>query len=1189
MPESKPVTEMVSRSPGLQTQTHSARVGVSLAPKATVHIADIECGVAAEDTDFPEHPFEFNMVMVERGVMHCFPTEELECGPSDCPYVVPSDIPCDERVLTEGVICESELDDSCLRKDYMPRRWLLDSGASSHYVKEMSRFRAYKWLTRPIRINTGKGPIWGVARGEVVVVMAIGRVVIGDVLLVPDLNVDSDLLSVTALMRAGFGVNFQSGRATIHKEGKTRGTASPVARGHDDGHSIDTDCRAPPPDGGLCYLEEFDLLEDFAMAMQCVDTQPIEVWHRRLGHLHPRAVRKLTSLVIGIRIGDPQSVGQRNIDCVDCLKGTQHQIISRFPFTKTTRPLERVSADICGPMPTPDCTWNYKYLLVFVDHYSRYTWIFPLLTKDMAIRATQVWKANAENTSGSRLLTLQTDNAGEFMGKKWTKMCQDFGITHFTSAPYGPSMNSYAERVLRTVVGHASSMLWTAGVQVEFWALAAKASVYLLNRSPHSGIEDSTPYEMWHKIKPHVGYIRTWGCRAWAAIPKERRKKFDTRSRECILVGFYDTENLYQLWDVNAKELIKRRDVIFHEHVLGHPAIARAPSPPESQLDILGQSVLPEVEIDHNDDLEELYPVIEELKCDEWEGVPEWYLPMQDELVYADVPKTFAQAMASSDAINWTAAIESEHESLRRNQVYKWVALPGVRTEVRILPCKWLFVIKRKLDGTVDRFKARIVAGGHRQREGIDFKETFAPVAKFASLRVLLTLAALEDLDGEQVDIVTAFLYGELDETVYMRVPDGLSPLAGDEYLDHDGILRPFDVSSTPKLVWLLCRSLYGLRQSPRCFYRKLDDLLVSKGYVRVPADYGVWVLHREVVLLVHVDDMQVFGNRSAINTLIEVLESVFVVKRLGPTGNELFLGLRLERDRSARRIAVSQSHYARQILVRFGMTGCTPVHTPMDPREDWTPQENDKLLDSDGKRQYQAAIGSLIYLMLGTRPDLGFCVNKLAQYCGAPTDRHWRGIMRILRFVRGTTSAKLVLGNVPRTPDETIPADVVCGYFDSAFMDNTHDRHSTMGYAFYCAGSLVSWSSRKQRTIALSTTEAEYLAGTEATKEVVWLQQLMRALGVTSGIYPTTLYGDNQGANALARNPEYHGRTKHIHGRQRFITEMVEQGIIRVLYIPTCNMVADALTKALPRDRYWRCMKLFGIHVVWEDSTILV
>ena len=183
-------------------------------------------------------------------------------------------------------------------------------------------------------------------------------------------------------------------------------------------------------------------------------------------------------------------------------------------------------------------------------------------------------------------------------------------------------------------------------------ALAAKASLYLLNRPPHSGLDDSTPYEMWHKTKPHVGHIRTWGCRAWAAIRKERRKKFDTRSRECILVGFYDTENLYQLWDVSAKVLINRRDVIFLEHVLGHPAIARTPCPPESQLDVLGQSILPE--IDFNDDLEELYPVIEELKCDEWEGVPELYLLMQDELVYTDVnvPKTFAQAMASRDATN---------------------------------------------------------------------------------------------------------------------------------------------------------------------------------------------------------------------------------------------------------------------------------------------------------------------------------------------------------------------------------------------------------------------------------------------------------------------------------------------------------------------------------------------------------
>jgi len=189
--------------------------------------------------------------------------------------------------------------------------------------------------------------------------------------------------------------------------------------------------------------------------------------------------------------------------------------------------------------------------------------------------------------------------------------------------------------------------------------------------------------------------------------------------------------------------------------------------------------------------------------------------------------------------------MKSEHDSLKGNCVYKWVVLPKGKKE---LPCKWLFNIKRKVDGSVDRYKARIVAGGRRQKEGIDFKDTFAPVAKFASLRVLLTMVALEDLEGEQADIVTAFLYGELDEVVYMKVPEGVAPEIGDEYVDTDGSVKIFTEDNLSNgavvnIVWLLCKSLYGLKQSPRCFYRKLDGVLVAKGYMRVVCDYGVWRL----------------------------------------------------------------------------------------------------------------------------------------------------------------------------------------------------------------------------------------------------------------------------------------------------------------------------------------------------------
>ena len=274
---------------------------------------------AYEDQSFDDQPFEFNMVMLET------PT----CREED-------------SNLIGGVVCERENTDDTLVKS-ASRRWLLDSGASSHYIKDISRFRAYQWLSQPIRINTGKGPILGVARGEVDVVMSIGNVVIGDVLLVPDLDVPSDLLSVSALMRAGLGVTFQSGCATIHNDGTKWGVATPLS-----GSNMG--------DGGLCYLEEYERVDHYVLASQCVDTQPVEIWHRRLGHLHPRAIRQLTSIVTGIKIGDPPNVGNRNVDCVDCLKGTQHQIISRFPYTQATKPLERVSAEIAGPMSCPDCT-----------------------------------------------------------------------------------------------------------------------------------------------------------------------------------------------------------------------------------------------------------------------------------------------------------------------------------------------------------------------------------------------------------------------------------------------------------------------------------------------------------------------------------------------------------------------------------------------------------------------------------------------------------------------------------------------------------------------------------------------------------------------------------------------------------------------------------------------------------------
>lgn len=435
----------------------------------------------------------------------------------------------------------------------------------------------------------------------------------------------------------------------------------------------------------------------------------------------------------------------------------------------------------------------------------------------MALRAFEIFKATAENQCNQCLLVIQSDNAKEFVGKKWTTFCQNGGIEHITSQPYAHIMNSYVERVIRSIVNHASTMLWAAGVNENLWALACKASAYLLNRSPHSSLQGKiTPYELWHGSKPHVGHIRIWGYRAYAVIPKEKRTKFDSKSRNCILVGFYDVDNLYQLWDITAKQSIKCRDVIFHEHVLGHPEIAHDLIPVHRLITRVDHPIVEE------DDVEEMYTIVLDIKPPKWEDIPASHLPLHELLL--DIPTTYEQAINSPQAPEWISACKSEFESMLQNKVFVRAQLPISETQAHTpLPSKWLFVVKVKLDGSIEKYKARIVAGGHKQKEGIDFHETYAPVAKFGSLRILLTMAALDDLEGEQCDIVTAFLYGELDEEVYMRSPSGITPKIGDLYISETGDQLQI-TENTPPLYWHLLKSLYGLRQSPRYFYKNVTS-----------------------------------------------------------------------------------------------------------------------------------------------------------------------------------------------------------------------------------------------------------------------------------------------------------------------------------------------------------------------------
>ena len=444
-----------------------------------------------------------------------------------------------------------------------------------------------------------------------------------------------------------------------------------------------------------------------------------------------------------------------------------------------------------------------------------------------------------------------------------------------------------------------------------------------------------------------------------------------------------------------------------------------------------------------------------------------------------------------------------------------------------------------------------MVARGDRQVHGVDYEETYAPVIKLVSLRIMLTIAAVRDLDLKHWDIVAAFINGRLSEIVYMRQPQGFD----------DGSGR----------VCLLKSTLYGLCQSARAWYSRLDEILRIIHWKRLYSDYAIWVSPQgDEFIGAHVDDMAVAANKITRKLVKHHLRRFISISNLGDLS--IYVGLTITRDRPNKLIYISQGEYAERILKMFGMENCNSLSTPMLPSQ-CSPSGGSLLNDAD-KSLYQKLIGCLLYLVHGSRPDLAYVVIRLSQHSSAPYSHHWDAIKRVLRYLRGTAHARLIIGNRAK--------ETLMGYFDSAHGDAV-DRRSTCGYVFLLYGSLVSWSSKIQRVIALSTVEAEFMAGTEACKELIWIRSICSGFGILpqSPIAATVLRGDNTGSIALSKNPEFHQKTKHIELRERFISFLVDKRIVEVVYVPTSNMLADGFTKPLTKDRHHLHAEKLGIDLL--------
>lgn len=496
-------------------------------------------------------------------------------------------------------------------------------------------------------------------------------------------------------------------------------------------------------------------------------------------------------------------------------------------------------------------------------------------------------------------------------------------------------------------------------------------------------------------------------------------------------------------------------------------------------------------------------------------------------------PQNLAEALGDE---NWKHAMDAEFEALAKNKTWHLVPPEGIKN---IIDCRWVYKVKKKADGTLDRYKARLVAKGFKQRYGIDYEDTFSPVVKAATIRVILSLAVSQGWSLRQLDVQNAFLHGILEEDVYMKQPPG-----------YEDKLQPHHICKLDKAI-------YGLKQAPRAWYSRLSDKLLQLGFQASKGDTSLFFYIKEgitIFLLVYVDDIIVASSsQDVVSALLKDLKIDFALKDLGPL--HYFLGIEVQKVDNG--IHLSQRKYASDVLSRVGMINCKPTTTPLSTSEKLS-LHNGEPLGPDDSTRYRSIVGALQYLTL-TRPDLSFAVNKVCQYLHSPTTDHWTAVKRILRYLRYTLHHGLKISKSPSL--------LVSAFTDADWAGDIDDRRSTGGFAVFLGSNLVSWSARKQPTVSRSSTEAEYKAIANATAELMWIQSLLKELKISCP--PTArIWCDNIGATYLTANPVFHGRVKHVEIDFHFVRERVARKLLDVRVISTNDQIADGFTKALTKKK---------------------
>jgi hypothetical protein len=975
--------------------------------------------------------------------------------------------------------------------------WIIDSGATLHMCQDKNLLSGFIPKSgQNVTISDGsKIPIQGFGTLQMKfkdkLTGLVHTLILDHVAVVPKLTVN--LISVQALTTLGFVASFTSDSCYIEHP-KANILLGTVVRS--------------------AYILKLQVLNQMTKprinsAMLC-----IHEWHRRLGHKNIQHVKKIQD-TLQLTVDKCQC----SHECISCLKGKFHALPFPQQSEKPLQPRDVITTDVCGPLQTQSIG-GARYFITFTCANTDYTEVAEMKSKSESKQKliNYINKCKVQFNSVPKII--RGDRGGEFLDNELQSFLENNGITFQCTVPRCPEQNGYSERKNRTLLEGIRTVLFSGNLPKHLWAEALHYVNNTLNNIPKEQNSPS-PREKFFNQK-FIFPFYEFGSKVFFITNAQNRSKLDSRSLEGLYMGvdhYSKGFRIYSEGKIRIERHVKFIRLKHHHENSIHTEQTPLETSTETSTDV-------ELEPRRSERLR----LKQANSIDTSENILE--------------PKTYKQAIASSDKDKWIVAMDQEMNSILRNNTWTEVELPKDRTTIG---CKWVYKIKNSENSPQTTYKARLVAQGYTQKFGQDFDEVFAPVTKSATFRLLLTVSSKLNLQVQQYDVKSAFLNGELQEEIYMRPPPG--------YLSNDKVLK-------------LNKSLYGLKQAARVWNQTLNKAMTNEGFLQSKNDECLYKFQDENYIcyaIVHVDDM-IFASNSLnlINTKTKALNRSFELKCLGKVQN--YLGIEISRDAQGI-FAIHQTKYIEKVAEEFNLQDAKGSKYPLDPGYHSLDDSN----NLPSNEEYRKLIGMLLYILTNSRPDISVAVAILAQRVTKPRQLDFSEATRIVKYLVATKHEKLHMLD----KSSSIP---LTAFSDSDWAADRTTRKSISGIVCLVFGSPVSWSSRKQDIVSTSTTESEFYAISEAVKELQWLKNILADFNQIIES-PIVIRADNQSTIKMIENPKFSSRTKHIDVRLHFVRESVSIGKFRLLYCPSEENIADLLTKPLAGVKIKFLRNLIGLH----------